>query len=416
MPTVVKSGSPAANRFFNVGLFTEVTKNNTFTNTLTDAEIPKTVAKDKKKGVSQTSRGAPVVRVTDLSKSKGEEVTMDLFHELRGLPTMGDRKLEGRGESITSSQFSLKINQGRHMVDSGGKMSQQRTLHDLVMVANSLLSPYYNALDDQLSQIHLAGARGDMTADWIVPAASHPEFAEIAVNPVTPPTYDRHFYAADATALTNLEATDTFNLKEVEKLKLLIDEMPNPLQPVRFEGDQAADDEPFYVLYVTPRQWYDFRVSTDANFGAQALQRMQADALTRASMFNHPIFKGGAVLWNNILIKKMARSVRFNAGSSVLVSQNNADATTTSVTAAVRTERAILLGAQALANAYGMAGSATKGGYHFSMNTEETDHGNAKEHSIAWMQGKAKIRFRDSNGRINDHGVAVLDTAVSTAV
>ncbi len=30
-------------------------------------------------------------------------------------------KLAGRAESITSSQFTAKINQGRHVVDSGGK-------------------------------------------------------------------------------------------------------------------------------------------------------------------------------------------------------------------------------------------------------------------------------------------------------
>lgn len=417
MPTVVKAGSAAANRFFNVGLFTEVTKNNTFSNSLTDASIPTTVSKDKKKGVNQTSPGAPVVRVTDLSKSKGEEVTMDLFHELNGLPTMGDRKLAGRGESITSSQFSLKINQGRHMVDSGGKMTQQRTLHDLVMVANSLLAPYYTALDDQLSMVHLAGARGESNeTGWKVPLATHPEFAEIAVNEVTPPTFDRHFYADNATSLDTLEATDKFNLKEVENIRLRIDEMPYKLQPIKFEGDEAADDEPFYVLWVTPRQWYDFRVSTDANFGASALQRMQADALQRSSMFKHPLFRGGAALWNNILIKKMARSIRFNAGSSVTVCTNTADAQTTTVTAAVRTERAILLGAQALANAYGMAGTASKGGYHFSMHTESTDHDNAKEHSIAWMNGKKKIRFEGSDGRVNDHGVCVLDTAISTSL
>lgn len=415
MPTVVKAGSAAANKFFNAALFTEVTKNNTFSNALTDAAAPTTIAKDKKKGIGQTGRGAPVVRVTDLSKSKGEEVTMDLFHELNGLPTMGDRKIAGRGESITSSQFTLKINQGRHMVDSGGKMTQQRTLHDLVTVANSLLAPYYTALDDQLSMVHLAGARGESNeTGWKVPLATHSEFADIVVNDVTPPTFDRHFYADNATSLADLEATDKFNLKEVEKLRLAIDEMPYAIQPIRFESDEAADDEPFYVLWVTPRQWFDFRTSTDATWGATALQRMQSDALQRSNMFKHPLFRGGAALWNNILIKKMARSVRFNAGSSVTVSTNTANAATTTVTAAVRTERAILLGAQALANAYGMAGSASKGGYHFSMHTEDTDHGNAKEHSIAWMNGKKKIRFEGSDGRVNDHGVAVLDTAIST--
>lgn len=417
MPTVIKAGSPAANRFFNAGLFTEVMKANTLVNSLTDAEAPKTIAKDKKKGVDQTGRGAPIVRVSTLEKTKGESVTMDLYHRLKKRPTMGDKKLAGRGESMTSSQFDLKINQGRHMLDSGGKMTQQRTLHDLIMIANSLLAPYYNQIMEESTLIHAAGARGDDVdeGDWILPLASDPEFAELLVNDVLPPTYDRHFYAADATALSNLEATDKFNLKEVEKIRYLLDVMKSPLQPVRFGNDEAAETEPFYVLLLTPRQWYDFRVSTDANFGASALQRMQADALQRSTMFNHPIFKGGAFLWNNILIKKMSRAITFNQGSNVTVCTNTADAQTTIVQAAVKTERAILLGAQAIADAYGMAGKREKGGYHFSMHTEDTDHENAKEHSIAWMNGKKKIRFEMSDGRVNDHGICVLDTAVSTS-
>src|SRR5690606_34254932 len=117
-------------------------------------------------------------------------------------PTMGDRKLAGRAESITSSQFTAKINQGRHVVDSGGKMTQQRTMHDLVRVANSMLSPYYMKLADQITHIQLAGARGTDVSDWLVPLSSDDEFSEIVVNPVTPPTFDRHFYANDATSLS----------------------------------------------------------------------------------------------------------------------------------------------------------------------------------------------------------------------
>jgi N4-gp56 family major capsid protein len=406
--TTIKSGSPAANRLFNAALFTQATRGNNLTALLTDA-APKSIDGNKADPSKQTRPGAPIVRVTDLAKSKGDEITMDLYHELKGRPTMGDKKLAGRAESLTSAQFTAKINQGRHVVDSGGKMTQQRTMQNLVKIANDLLRPYCSKLFDEISTIHLAGARGDDTSGWLVPAATDEEFAEIMVNTVTPPTFDRHFYANDATALSNLDSTDKFRLADVDRLRLALDEMVNPLQPIKFSGDSASEDNPFYLLLVTPRQWFDMNASADGSM----IKTLQSNALQRAQMFKSPIFTGDALLWNNILIRKARRPITFNAGSSVTVCTNTANAGTTTVTAAVKTDRAILLGAQALADMYGMSGKAEEGGYHFSTHTEETDHANALEHSIRWMNGKAKIRFKGADGRINDHGVMVLDSARS---
>jgi N4-gp56 family major capsid protein len=406
--TEIKSGSPAANKLFGAGLFVQNIRANTFTNQLTDA-APKSVDKNKIDPSKQTAPGAPIVRVTDLSKTKGDEVTMDLFHQLKGRPTMGDRKLAGRSESITSSQFTAKINQGRHVLDSGGKMTQQRTVQDLVRVANDLLSPYYTQLSDELTHIHLAGARGTDTNGWLVPLSNDDEFSEILVNPVTPPTFDRHFYGNNATSLSDLDSTDKFSLRDVKKLRLALDEMANPIQPIRFKGDQMSNENPFFILYVTPRQWFDLGETTEMS----DYRTMQANALARGNYFKNPIFTGDAVLSENILIRKANRPITFAAGTSVTVCTNSQAATTTSVTAAVATDRAILLGAQALADMYGMSGSAAKGGHHFSMHTEKTDHDNAMEHSVAWMNGKAKIRFKGVNGYVSDHGVMVLDTARS---
>lgn len=416
MPTQIAPGSPAANKIFNAALFTEAVRRNCLSNMLT-GNAPKVASKSKTDPRKQTESGAPIVRVTDLSKTAGQQVTVDLYHQLRKKPTMGDRKLAGRGESLTSSQFDLQINQGRHMVDSGGRMTQQRTKHDLIRTAKTMLAPYFSRLDDQLTLIHLAGARGDhYDEEWIVPLESDSEFGDIIVNPLTPPTYDRHFYGGDATSLDNIDSADKFNLAAVDRLRLALDEMAFPIQPIRFEKDPMAEDSPFFILLVTPRQWFDFWTSTDTATGGVALRNLQAQAAQRGSIFKHPIFLGEAAMWNNILIKKVSRPIRFNSGSNVTVSTNTDNAGTTTATVGTQVERALLIGAQALATAYGRAGKPENGGYYFNMHTEDEDHGNSKEHSIAWMNGKAKFRFESSTGRINDHGVMVLDTAVSTGL
>jgi len=407
--TVIKSGSPGANKLYNAALFTESTRRLSFTNMLTGS-APKSPSKNKMDGRKQTEAGAPFVRITDLSKAAGDEVTVDLFHQLRGKPTMGDRKIAGRGEKLTSSHFNVKINQGRHQVESGGRMTRKRTKHNIMALAKTMLGPYFNRFDDQVTHCHLAGARGDhIDADWIVPLESDEEFAEEMINPITPPTYDRHMFGGDAASFEAIDSADLFGLPAVDNIRLAMDEMAYPIQPIKFEKDPHAEESPFYVLGVSPRQWHDFWTGAD---GA-TIRTLQAAVHKRASDFNHPIFKGECVMWNNILIRKMTRPIRFNTGSTVNICTNTNDAQVTQATAGTRIERASLLGAQALACAYGQAGEKSKGGYYFDMFSEATDAGNANEHTIAWMNGKKKFQFKGSDGRVNDHGVMTLDTAVS---
>jgi N4-gp56 family major capsid protein len=408
MSTSVPTNASIAVKLFNAALFLEASKRQSFANIQTGAAP--TLAGEAKKAKGQTSAGAPIIRVTDLQSSAGDEVTVDIFHQLRQKPVMGDKVIAGKGTNLKYASFSLKIDQGRTLVDAGGRMSQQRTKHNLKLTAKTLLSPYYNRLADQICVVALAGARGSHDdADWILPLASDADFDEIMVNPVTPPTFDRHQYGGDATAIDNIDAADLFTLAAVDRIRLSLDEMAFPLQPIRMEGDPMAEDSPFHCLWITPRQWYDFWTSTSGS----DWRALQANAFERRKDFNHPIFKGDAVMWNNILVKKQPRPIRFDAGDTVTVCTDTADAQTTDLTAGVRIERGILLGAQALTDAYGATGGKG-GGYYFGMNQEETDHGNRNELSIAWMNGKAKIRFQGTDGRINDHGVMVLDTAVST--
>ncbi len=410
MTTQIKSGSPQAIKLFNAALFTESVRRNSFTNSMT-GDAPKSVDMNKADGNrKQTHHGAPVIRITDLGSGGGDEVTVDLVQQLRQKPVMGDRRIAGKGAALKFSSFTLKIDQGRTLVESGGKMSQQRTMHNLRNLARSLLNPYYNALEDQLCLVHMAGARGSSTdPEWVVPLADDQDFDEITVNKLTPPTYDRHVFGGDATSLENIDSADTFTLGDVDKLRLFLDEMPFPLQPIKFEKDPMAEEDPFHVLWVTPRQWNDFWTSTSGN----EWRAIVAEAHQRRSRFNHPVFMGECAMWQGILVKKIKRPIRFNPGDTVDVSLNDAQATVSQVTPGVTVDRAILVGGQALANAYGgIKKRSSSGRSHFHYHEELTDHENSAEHSLSWMNGKAKIRFKGTDGRTNDFGVIALDTAI----
>ncbi|NRA23453.1 MAG: N4-gp56 family major capsid protein [Oleispira sp.] len=404
MGTVTRS-----NKIFNAALFSEYTRQHSFANLLT-GDAPKS-AKGKS-SQKQTDPHAPIVRVSDLSKSAGDAVEIDVIHKLRGTPTMGDRKLEGRGESMTTATMELKINQGRHMVDAGGKMAQKRTQHNLQQSARTLLGDnYYHDLEDQVLLYHMAGARGTLQdADSIMPLADHPEFAELMVNELMAPTYDRVGYGGDATSIDTLDAADLFSLDVVEETRLRLDEMSSMRIPsIKFKDDKMANESPLYVQYVSPRQLHDLT----QNATTKDLNMMMANAMNRQKGFSHPLFAGECYMWKGILIKKMPRWVEFAAGTEINVSGNNATATTSKQTAGVKVHRSILLGGQAIANAYGNAGKGGDDKGYFGMTEEEVDHGNGKEISIGWMNGKKKIRFADKDGRVNDHGIFIMDTAVS---
>ncbi|EJR3063964.1 N4-gp56 family major capsid protein [Salmonella enterica subsp. enterica serovar Kentucky] len=394
-----------ANKILQAALFTEANRHRSMTNILTDQASAPTAVSPDKKSTMQTGRGAPVVRLTDLNKNKGDEISFNIMHKLSKLPTMGDQRIAGRGEDLSQDEFSLRINQGRHQVDAGGRMSKQRTKFDLVKSASTLLGTYFNDLQDQCAIVHLAGARGDFLADdIIVPLASHRDFKEIMVNDVMPPTHDRHFFGGDATSLDAVDSSDVFTLSLVDNMALFIDEMAHPLQPIRMKGDELYGEDPYYVLYVTPRQWNDWYTSTSGKDWNQMMVR----AVNRSKGFNHPPFKGECAMWRNILVRKYAgMPVRFFTGSKVWVSNNDLAANTKQIEVKTNIDRAMLLGAQALASAWG----ATNGG-HFNLVREKTDAKNRDELTIDWITGLKKIRFADKNGKVNDHGVIAVDTAV----
>ncbi|EJP3659517.1 N4-gp56 family major capsid protein [Salmonella enterica] len=394
-----------ANKLYQVALFTTASRNRSMVNILTEQEeAPKAVSPDRK-STKQTSAGAPVVRITDLNKARGDEVSFSIMHKLSKLPTMGDERIEGRGEDLSRADFTLRIDQGRHLVDAGGRMSQQRTKFNLITSARTLLGTYFNDLQDQCAVIHLAGARGDFMADdVIVPLDSHRNFKEIMINDVMPPTHNRHFFGGDATSLEALDSSDVFTLGLVDNMALYIDEMAHPLQPVRLKGDELYGEDPYYVLYVTPRQWNDWYTSTSGKDWNQMMVR----AVNRSKGFSHPLFKGECAMWRNILVRKYAGiPIRFYTGSKVWVSNNDLAATTKQVEVRTNIDRAMLLGAQALANAYGQ-----RNGGHFNLVQKKTDMDNRTEIAIDWINGLKKIRFADKNGKINDHGVIAVDTAV----
>lgn len=406
--TQIPVGSALARKVYGVGLFAGVQQAPGFMNMLSGPMPQQGDAEAKLKG--QTNPGMPVVKATDLTKGAGDTVSVDLFNILQGKPVMGDKRITGRLMSLSFSSMDIKINQYRGGADPGGRMTQQRTVHNLRGIGMAGLTQWATRLEDQLTLVHIAGARGSQnTSDWVVPLSTDSDFADIMVNTVRAPTYNRHFYAGDATGLDTMDTSDILDLPTIDRISTSILESEVPMQPVVVPGDDQAWGDPMWCLFITDRQWLYLQTRT----GEKAWRTFLANAYERKQGSKpHPLFNGKRLgMWSNILVKPLPRwAIRFAAGDTVTVATSAAAYTETTVAAAVDTDRAVLVGAQALGKVYGMHGASQ---YHYSFHEEIVDHGNAVEMSMAAMGGCSKIRFAplvSGTPTDTDHGVAVVDS------
>ncbi len=423
MPTNLSYGSPQAIKIQSAGLFAANMQRNTTLNRLTgkfpqQADAEQTMRK-------QSSNEMPIVRCMDLQKMAGDEITFDLINPMGGKPIMGSRNAEGLGRSMSFSQDRLRINQARYPISAGDTMTQQRTPHQLRALGRALGENYMNRLSDQQILVHMAGARGfHDNIEWAVPKASDADFAEIMVNPVKAPTKNRHFMSTGSGIETikaaaneiSIASSDLMNTAVVDNIRTILDSMAVPPPPVVFEGDQAAADAPLRVLLVSSEQYTSFQQSNSGSF-----RTFQANAMARSQIAgNNPLFRGDVGLWNGILIVKMPKPIRFFAGDSLRWCSSftsEAETATDLVPAAFgagfAVDRAILLGGQALAEAWG---KHTKTGMPYFFSEKELDHGDKLELLLGMINGRSKIRFEIDHGdtkQFTDYGVIAIDTAVA---
>lgn len=406
MSTNIPVGSALARKIYSVGLFTRVQHSPGFMN-LISGEMPKEgsfAAKTK----GQTSPDYPIVKAGDLAKGAGDTVSIDLFNILQGKPVMGDKRIEGRMMQLTYSSMDVRIDQVRGGADSGGRMTQKRTVHNLRNISMAGLQAWMQRLEDQTALVHLAGARGSQqTSDWVVPLQSDGDFSEIMVNAVKAPTKNRYFAANDATNPSDIGTNDALTLQDIDRIVAQLRESPVVMQSVKIKGDDRAWNDPLWVMFVTERQWLYLQSRTSQTTWRQAVQY----AFERKSGgLKHPLFDAyETIMWNGVLIKRMNRyAIRFAAGDNVVTDTGGADGMTyteSTVQTAQPVDRAIIVGAQAMAKAYGKSASD----YFYDWSEKEVDHGNSIETVSAAMCGSAKIRFK-IDGADTDFGVAVVDS------
>ena len=196
-------------------------------------------------------------------------------------------------------------------------------------------------------------------------------------------------------------------MQDIDRIVAQLRESPVVMQSVKIKGDDRAWNDPLWVMFVTERQWLYLQSRTSQTTWRQAVQYAFE---RKSSGLKHPLFDAyETIMWNGVLIKRMNRyAIRFAAGDNVVTDTGGADGLTyteSTVQTAQPVDRAIIVGAQALAKAYGKSASD----YFYDWSEKEVDHGNSIETVAASMTGSAKIRFK-IDGADTDFGVAVVDS------
>ena len=369
----------------------------------------------------QTTADMPIVKVTDLGKSMGDEVEFNLVQPVGAYPIMGSEIAEGKGTSVKITETKLRVNQARFPIDIGDSMSKIRSPVEIARLARPIAQSLLDRYVDQSYLVHLAGARGfHDNIEWVIPTASHAKFANIMVNTVKAPTKNRHL-VADGDAITGVIANssdltittgDVLDMGVIDALRAHMDQMALPPPPVRIPGDVQSEDDPLRVLMMSPAAYNTF--ASDP-----AYRSYQASAMARArTAKDHPLFMGDAALWNGFLIMKMPRPIRFYAGDAIKYCASDTSETEStllvpsnfSTTHAV--DRSLILGGQALAEA--MASHPDYGVPVF-WSEKEFDHGDKREMLIGVIRAASKIRWEIETGngkKWTDHGVIAVDSAV----
>jgi N4-gp56 family major capsid protein len=299
----------------------------------------------------------------ETSKSPGDRITVGLRMQLSGDGVSGDGTLEGNEEALTTYSDNVLIDQLRHAVRSGGKMSEQRVPFSVREEARMGLQDWFAGRMDVAFFNQCAGV------------TTQADLRYTGSNATIAPSSNNVIYAGGVTVEGSLSATTTMKFSLtlidvcVEKAKTL-----SPMiRPIRLKG------EDYYVMFLHPYQVTDLRI---ASASAGSWYDIQKAAITGGQITGNPIFTGALGMYNNVVLHNAVRV------PAVVASQTTV-------------YRSLFCGAQAAAIAYGR----DQGAERFSWVEELFDYGNQLGVSAGTIWGLKKLQFNSQ-----DFGTIVAST------
>jgi N4-gp56 family major capsid protein len=331
----------------------------------------------------------PVQIIPDLEKDSGEQVAYDLVLQLRMQPVEGDNTLEGKEEDLKMYTDQVYIDQARGGVNTGGRMTRKRTIHDLRKIARGRQSEWWARVFDELFFLYLGGgfrtagqgAASHLTGDYTYSNG----YQGFAGNPFIAPDTN-HSMVANQKTFATLVATDTLQLIDLDRAVARCSTLGGGTAGIPMMEPIMLDGEEKWVCVMHP--WAEFYLRTSTQAGQWFdIAKAAAAAEGRSS----PIFKGAMGEYNGVVLHKHRASLRrVDAGAGANISAT----------------RSLFMGRQAGVVAFGSPGS----GLRFDWNEETRDNGNQVVITTNSIFGIKKTRFT-VEGQDYDFGLIGIDSA-----
>lgn len=368
--TQILSSDPGAVKAYSASVAVDVAKKSYFNSKMAGGETQK----------------LPVLMKTDLEAKAGDEVTCYLVAKLRGRPVQGAEKLEGREMRLSKYTDKLRVDKFRNGVNVGDIMDQKRVKFSIRSQARDRLSDYIAELEDEMTMMYAAGARG------VGAEIQHFPIGWTAwPNSFDAPDPDHQSYAGAVTSKGALTTNDKLTLGDIDRLaaraKLFLGSEQNgaKMAKVSIEGGQH------FVLLTGVEGTYDLRREA-GDQGWLAIQKAAAGAEGR----KNPIFDGSTGMYNNVILHEHEGVIKFDdygAGSNVPAM------------------RSLFLGAHAVEKAYGFKGN---GGVRYQLSESGLDHDEEAVIHFRTILGIKRTRFngKDFGMIAHDHAFTQIANAV----
>ena len=344
------------------------------------------------------SRSA-VVKKTDLEKGAGDEVITALVAKLRGAPITEGKKLAGQEFKLSTSSHDMRINEFRHGVNVGARIEQQRVGFNLAKQGREKLTEYIKELYEEVIATAASGARGNgseilhLPTDWV----GYP-------NAYRTPDAPHYFCgAANTETSSNIASTSKVSLSTINKLRTKSKRMfgpaptaPNATGAVKMVPVSKGGKDVF-ILSVCPEVMQDIRDDSGTTGWFEAQKYLVANIGKDAE-----VFKGGAGLWNGILVDEMETNVKFQNNSATGGSNLAYNGGTVNIA------RSLFMGANGIVTAHGTKGMADGMTVALDEDTDDRKHDNILFFEMIFGADKAQY-----NGM--DYGLVTVDTAYTAS-
>ncbi|MBI5136897.1 MAG: DUF4043 family protein [Nitrospirae bacterium] len=315
------------------------------------------------------SENAVIHTKQNLTKKKGDTIVFGLVNELNNAPTTGSAVLEGFEEALGLRSHPISVDALRHAVVLT-ELEEQAGPMDLRNAAKTRLKTWAmkHLRDDivaalgSVDGVAYSAATATQKNTWNTNNADRLLYATPA-----------HYTAGDhAASLAAIAATDTLTPDMVSRAKRMALAASPAIRPVT-----VKDDEEWLVLFCHGNAFRDLKATTGM---------MQANREAWGRGQDNPLFSGGDLVWDGVVIKEVPEIAAVGAVG----------------TAGALVVPAYLCGAQAVGVAWAQRTRTV---------TQDTDYQFRHGVAVQEIRGVQKLRFGTGAADTDvpkDHGVLTL--------